>query len=136
MAKTGTDLANQMLEKPLTPQTYDEFKTQLGRHPTEEEYKQWTKPRIAQRVKEYRDQKMDEKLALSELNDEFGYEDLINEAWYGHPRRSDLQVLKDRIAVAMKDPKKKAIAPGFETMSDEDLQEMMSMFGFNRNGEW
>ena len=83
MAKTPDQLANQMLNKPLTPQTYDEFITQLGRHPTDEEYRGWIKPKIAASYKEFMDSGYDRNHIRSELMDAYGYEDLVNEAMGG-----------------------------------------------------
>ena len=124
--------------KPLTPQTYDEFITQLGRHPSNDEYREWIKPRIADRVGEYKKQGLDEKSALAELDDEFGYDDLVREAYYGRPRRSDIQVWRDRAkkyADSVGD-----LWPGFvehyTNLNDDDIQELIDVFGFNRKGEW
>jgi len=132
MAKNPLELSDQILQKPLSPQTYDEFKTQLGRHPTNDEYREWIKPRIAQRVKEYRDQNYDEKSALAELDDEFGYDDLVREAYYGRPKRSDIQVWRDRAAKTPADKFPIAV----EELSDDQIQNIIDIFGFNRKGEW
>lgn len=118
--------------KPLTPQTYDEFITKLGRHPTDEEYRGWIKPRIATRVDEYKKQGLDEKSALAELDDEFGYDDLVREAYYGRPRRSDIQVWRDRAMNLSVDDYPIAV----EELSDETIQKIIDAFGFNRKGEW
>lgn len=127
MGKTGTELGNEMLNKPLTPQTYDEFITQLGRHPTDEEYRGWIKPRISDRVKEYRNQNMDDTLALAELDDEFGYDDLVREAWYGRPKRTDAQIFRDRVkGMSM-----------FDNITDEEIADFIKRYGpLERRGEW
>lgn len=137
MAKSPLELANQILQKPLEPQTYDEFVTQLGRHPTDEEYRGWIKPRIAQRVGEYKNQGLDEKSALAELDDEFGYDDLVREAYYGRPRRSDIQVWRDRAKKYGEDVGDLwPFAKTLNDFSDDNIQELIDLFGFNRKGEW
>ena len=126
--KNPKEQAQALLEQPLTPQTYDEFKAQLGHHPTDEEYRGWIKPRIASRVGEYKKQGLDEKQALAELDDEFGYEDLVREAYYGRPKRTDVQVWRDR--------GKNLIADAFKDLSDQQIQDFINTFGFDRKGEW
>lgn len=123
---------------PNINESISHFEKRLGgRMPTDEEYQNWIKPKIANRVKEYRDQKMDEKLALSELNDEFGYDNLIKEAWYGRPKRSDVQVWRDRAKKYVGDVGK--MWPGAKTLldyNDDNIQELIDLFGFDRRGEW
>lgn len=132
MAKNPLELSKEILKKPLTPQTYDEFQTQLGRHPTNDEYREWIKPRIATRVGEYKKQGLDEKSALAELDDEFGYDDLVREAYYGRPRRTDVQVWRDRAKNLSAD----AYPIAVEELSDQQIQKIIDAFGFNRKGEW
>lgn len=123
---------------PNVNESISHFEKRLGgRMPTEEEYQNWIKPKIANRVKEYRDQKMEEKLALNELKDEFGYEDLIKEAWYGKPKRSDVQVWRDRAKKYVSDVGK--MWPGAKALldyNDDNIQELIDLFGFDRRGEW
>ena len=123
---------------PNVEESLNHYAARLGRHPSNEEYRGWIKPKIAQRVKEYRDQKMDEKSALAELDDEFGYDDLVREAYYGHPRRSDIQVWRDRAKKYAADVGE--LWPGFTehytNLNDDDIQELIDVFGFNRKGEW
>ena len=137
-AKSPLELSQQILNKPLTPQTLDEFKTQLGRQPTDEEYRGWIKPRIATRVDEYKKQGLDEKSALAELDDEFGYDDLVREAYYGRPKRSDIQVWKDRANKYGKEIGSSVwpFAKQLINLKDDDVQEMIDLFGFDRRGEW
>lgn len=135
--KNPKEQAQALLNKPLTPQTYDEFVTQLGHHPSNDEYREWIKPRIATRVDEYKKQGLDEKSALGELDDEFGYDDLVREAYYGRPRRSDIEVWKDR--AKKYNESVKGVWPWTDNLTqlnDDDIQELIDVFGFNRKGEW
>ena len=135
--KNPKEQAQALLNKPLTPQTYDEFVTQLGHHPSNDEYREWLKPRIATRVGEYKKQGLDEKHALAELDDEFGYDDLVREAYYGRPKRSDIQVWKDRANKYATDVAEIwPWAKNLTELNDDDIQELIDVFGFNRKGEW
>lgn len=139
MAKTGIEQANEMINDKANSvdETLEQYKTRLGRHPTEDEYKVWLKPKIARDVQNYKSQGLDEKTALDELMDAYGYEDLVKESYYGRPKRSDIQVWKDRASKYAKDVGDMwPFAKNLTNLNDDDVQEMIDLFGFNRNGEW
>ena len=119
-------------------ETYGQFQERLQREPNNDEYREWLKPKIGRRVKEYRDQKLDEEKALAELMDEFGYEDLVKESYYGRPKRTDVQVWKDRANKYAKEVGSSVwpFAKNLINLNDDDVQEMIDLFGFNRKGEW
>lgn len=112
MAKTPVELANT-------------FKTQ-------DEWLNHIKPIIAERVKQYKAKGLDEKSALAELDDEFAEKDLVRESYYGRPKRSDVQVWRDRAYKLSSDEFPIAV----EELSDEQIQNLINKLGFNRNGEW
>ena len=150
--KTGTGLSEKMGKIDpgygginLPPSTADEgledYKKRIGmKYLTEPQYKYFIGPKIAQRVKEYKEGGMDERTALAELNDEFGYKDMINEAWYGRPRRSDIEVWKDRAKkIYDMDPDNEwnyYIGKYGLEGPDEWIQKLIDVFGFNRGDEW
>ena len=80
---------------------------------------------------------LSEKDAIAELLDAYGYEDLVKEAYYGHPKRSDIQVWKDRAKKYNNDVK--GVWPWTDNLTqlnDDDIQELIDIFGFDRKGEW
>ena len=115
-----------------TQETLDEFKARLGRHPSNDEYREWIKPRIAKQAAAYKEKGLSEKDAIAELLDAYGYEDLVKEAYYGRPKRSDIEIWRDRLKNTNVEPYTKNLS----NLSDEQVQQLIDAFGFDRKGEW
>lgn len=60
-------------------ETLDQYKKRLGRDPSADEYKSWTRPKIRRDYNEYLKQGLDARKIYDELYDAYGYEDIIKE---------------------------------------------------------